>query len=104
LTKQFIHFIVFNQHQYQENELLRVQSELTRLIATHEASVRKRQEVMEEVDKISKEKKNSENSITILERSLNISQEDNVKLKKMLELTEREKKLLEKNMTKVNGK
>ncbi|XP_027854297.2 cilia- and flagella-associated protein 58-like isoform X2 [Aphis gossypii] len=87
---------------YQENELLRVQSELTRLIATHEASVRKRQEVMEEVDKISKEKKNSENSVTILERSLNTSQEDNVKLKKILELTEREKKLLEKNMTKVN--
>ncbi|KAF0771613.1 cilia- and flagella-associated protein 58-like [Aphis craccivora] len=87
---------------YQENELLRVQSELTRLIATHEASVRKRQEVMEEVDKISKEKKNSENSVTILERSLNTSQEDNVKLKKLLELTEREKNLLEKNMTKVN--
>jgi len=59
---------------------------------------------MEEVDKISKEKKNSENSVTILERSLNTSQEDNVKLKKKLELTEREKKLLEKNMTKVNGK
>lgn len=59
---------------------------------------------MEEVDKISKEKKNSENSVTILERSLNTSQEDNVKLKKILELTEREKKLLEKNMTKVNGK
>jgi len=58
---------------------------------------------MEEVDKISKEKKNSENSVTILERSLNTSQEDNVKLKKLLELTEREKNLLEKNMTKVNG-
>lgn len=58
---------------------------------------------MEEVDKISKEKKNSENSVTILERSLNTSQEDNVKLKKLLELTEREKNLLEKNMTKLNG-
>jgi len=59
---------------------------------------------MEEVDKISKEKKNSENNVATLERSLITSQEDNLKLKKMLELTEREKKLLEKNMTKVNGK
>ncbi|XP_022182127.1 cilia- and flagella-associated protein 58-like [Myzus persicae] len=87
---------------YQENELLRVQSELTRLIATHETSVRKRQEVVEEVEKISEEKKNSENDVATLERNLNALQEDNIKLKKVLELTEREKKLLEKNMTKVN--
>ncbi|XP_060873661.1 cilia- and flagella-associated protein 58-like [Metopolophium dirhodum] len=87
---------------YQENELLRVQSELTRLIATHETSVRKRQEVVEEVEKISEEKKNSENDVATLERNLNALQQDNIKLKKMLELTEREKKLLEKNMTKVN--
>ncbi|XP_025192871.1 cilia- and flagella-associated protein 58-like [Melanaphis sacchari] len=79
-----------------------IQSELTRLVATHETSLKKRQEVMEEIDKISKEKKNSENNVAVLERSLSTSQEDNVKLKKMLELTEREKKLLEKNMTKVN--
>lgn len=59
---------------------------------------------MEEIEKISKEKKNSENSVTILERSLNTSRDDNVRLKKMLELTEREKKLLEKNMNKINGK
>jgi len=73
------------------------------LIATHEASVRKRQEIVEEVEKISEEKKNSENDVATLERNLNALQEDNIKLKKMLELTEREKKLLEKNMTKVNG-
>ncbi|KAL4090850.1 hypothetical protein QTP88_025616 [Uroleucon formosanum] len=87
---------------YQENELLRVQSELTRLIVTYETSVRKRQEVMEEVEKISEGKKNSENDVVTLERNLNALQEDNIKLKKMLELTEREKKLLEKNMAKVN--
>jgi len=74
------------------------------LIATHEASVRKRQEIVEEVEKISEEKKNSENDVATLERNLNALQEDNIKLKKMLELTEREKKLLEKNMIKVNGK
>lgn len=73
------------------------------MIATHEASVRKRQEIVEEVEKISEEKKNSENDVATLERNLNALQEDNIKLKKMLELTEREKKLLEKNMTKVNG-
>lgn len=74
------------------------------MIATHETSVRKRQEVVEEVEKISEEKKNSENDVATLERNLNALQEDNIKLKKVLELTEREKKLLEKNMTKVNGK
>jgi len=74
------------------------------LIATHETSVRKRQEIVEEVEKISEGKKNSENDVATLERNLNALQEDNTKLKKMLELTEREKKLLEKNMTKVNGK
>lgn len=73
------------------------------MIATHEASVRKRQEITEEVEKISEEKKNSENDVATLERNLNALQEDNIKLNKMLELTEREKKLLEKNMTKVNG-
>jgi len=60
--------------------------------------------VVEEVEKISEGKKNSENDVATLERNLNALQEDNIKLKKMLELTEREKKLLEKNMTKVNGK
>lgn len=74
------------------------------MIATHETSVRKRQEIVEEVEKISEGKKNSENDVATLERNLNALQEDNTKLKKMLELTEREKKLLEKNMTKVNGK
>jgi len=74
------------------------------LIATHETSVRKRQEVLEEVEKISEGKKNSENQVATLERNINAMQEDNIKLKKILELTEREKKLLEKNMTKVNGK
>lgn len=59
---------------------------------------------MEEVEKISEGKKNSENDVVTLERNLNALQEDNIKLKKMLELTEREKKLLEKNMAKVNGK
>lgn len=74
------------------------------MIATHETSVRKRQEVVEEVEKISEGKKNSENNVATLERNINALQEDNIKLKKNLELTEREKKLLEKNMTKVNGK
>jgi len=73
------------------------------LIATHETSVRKRQEVVEEVEKISERKKNSENNVATLERNLNALQEDNIKLKKILESTKREKKLLEKNMTKVNG-
>jgi len=50
------------------------------------------------------EKRNSENNVATLERNLNTLQEDNAKLKKKLELTEREKKLLEKNINKVNGK
>lgn len=74
------------------------------MIATHETSVRKRQEVMEELEKIAEGKKNSENEVTTLERNLNTSQEENAKLKKLFELSEREKKLLEKNMAKLNGK
>lgn len=84
--------------------MLRVQSELTRLIATHEASVRKQQEITEEIEKMSKRKKNDDNDISSLNRNLNASLEDNVKLKSVLELLEREKKLLEKNIAKVNGK
>lgn len=81
-----------------------MQSELTRLIATHDTSVRKRLEVMEEIEKMSERKKIAENHISTLERNLNTQQEDNNKLKSALELSEREKKLLEKNMAKVNGK
>ncbi|XP_025417535.1 cilia- and flagella-associated protein 58-like [Sipha flava] len=87
---------------FQESELLRVQSELTRLIATHETSVRKRQETMEEMEKIMGIKKDAENHIAILKRNLNVLQVDNDKLKSALELSEREKKLLEKNLIKIN--
>lgn len=90
--------------QFQEGELIRVQSELTRLIATHETSIRKQQEVMKEIEKLSETKKSAENNVATLEQHLNTLKEDNVKLKKMLELSEREKKLLEKNVAKVNGK
>lgn len=48
--------------------------------------------------------KNAENQIAILGRNLNMLQVDNGKLKSALELSEREKKLLEKNLVKVNGK
>lgn len=81
-----------------------MQSELTRLFATHDTSVRKRLEVVEEIEKLTERKKISENHISTLERNLNILQEDNNKLKNALELSKREKKLLEKNMAKVNGK
>lgn len=84
--------------------MLRVQSELTRLIATHETSVRKRQETMEEMEKIADRRKNAENDVATLERNLNTLQVENGKLKSALELLEREKKLVEKNMVKVNGK
>lgn len=83
---------------------MRVQSELRRLVATHETSMRKRQEVAEEIEKISERKKNADNDIATLERNLNALQNENVRLKNALELSEREKKLLEKNMIKVNGK
>ncbi|VVC44830.1 Hypothetical protein CINCED_3A000974 [Cinara cedri] len=78
---------------FQEDELLRVQSELTRLIATHETTVRKRQEVTEEMEKMSERKNNAENNIATLERNLNTSQEENIRLKSLLELSAREKKL-----------
>lgn len=58
---------------------------------------------MEEIEKITERKKNADNDIATLERNLNTLQNDNVKLKNALELSERDKKLLEKNMTKVNG-
>lgn len=96
-------FIFSNRHKFQEGELLRVQSELTRLIATRETSARKRQEIMEEVEKMSERKKCDESVIATLERNLSTLREDNVKLKSMFELSEREKKLLEKNLVKVNG-
>lgn len=67
-------------------------------------SVRKRQEIVEEMEKIVERKKNAESDIATLERNLNTLQVDNNKLRSMLELSEREKKLLEKNMVKVNGK
>lgn len=59
---------------------------------------------MKEIEKISEIKKSAENDIATLEQNLNTLKEDNVKLKKMLEVSEREKKLLEKNVAKVNGK
>lgn len=59
---------------------------------------------MEEMEKISERKKSAENNIATLERNLNKMQEETVKLKSLLELSGREKKLLEKNMAKVNGK
>lgn len=66
-------------------------------------SIRKKQEIAEEIEKISERKKNADNDIATLERNLNTLQDDNIKLKNALELSEREKKLLEKNMAKVNG-
>lgn len=66
--------------------------------------MRKRQETIEEVEKMSERKKCDDSVIATLERNLSLSQEDNVRLKSMFELSEREKKLLEKNMAKVNGK
>lgn len=74
------------------------------MIATHETSVRKRQEVIEEMEKMSKRKNSAENNVATLERNLNMKQEETVKLKNLLELSVREKKLLEKTMAKVNGK
>lgn len=59
---------------------------------------------MKEIEKLSETKKSAENNVATLEQHLNTLKEDNVKLKKMLELSEREKKLLEKNVAKVNGK
>lgn len=99
-------FIIFvlNRHQYQENELIRVQSELTRLVAAHESSVRKRQEVVEDMDKLSERKRCTDNVVDTLKRNLGTLQADNVKLKNALEISEREKKLLEKNVAKLNGK
>jgi hypothetical protein len=59
---------------------------------------------MEEMEKIMGIKKDAENHIAILKRNLNVLQVDNDKLKSALELSEREKKLLEKNLIKINGK
>lgn len=66
-------------------------------------SIRKKQEIAEEIEKISERKKNADNDIATLERNLNTLQDDSMKLKNALELSERDKKLLEKNMAKVNG-
>lgn len=100
----FYYCLFFNRHQYQESELIRVQSELTRLVAAHETSVRKRQEIVEDMDKLSEKKKRTDSVVETLERNLVTLQGDNVKLKSAFELSEREKKLLEKNVAKLNGK
>lgn len=81
-----------------------MQSELIRLNATHDTSIRKRLEVMEESEKLLEKKKIAENHISTLERNLNTLQENNNKLKSALELSERKNNLLEKNMAKANGK
>lgn len=106
LLSLYYMFMIFvlNRHQYQESELIRAQSELTRLVAAHETSVRKRQEVVEDMDKLSERKRCTDSVVDTLERSLSTLQADNVKLKSALELSEREKKLLEKNVAKLNGK
>jgi len=59
---------------------------------------------MEAVEKMSEREKKAKDRIANLERNINVLQEDNAKLKSALELSEREKKLLEKNMAKLNGK
>lgn len=53
---------------------------------------------------MSEREKKAKDRIANLERNINVLQEDNAKLKSALELSEREKKLLEKNMAKLNGK
>lgn len=58
---------------------------------------------MEELEKLSERKKSADINISNLERNLNTLKEDNGKLKSTLELYERDKKLLEKNMIKLNG-
>lgn len=81
-----------------------MQSELTRLIATHDTSIRKRLELVEEIEKVLEKKKVAENRISTLEQNLNTLREDNNKLKSALELSERENNLLKKNIAKANGK
>jgi len=66
--------------------------------------VRKQQEVVKEIEKMFESKKSANNQISTLERNINALQEDNIKLRSLLELSEREKKLLEKNIVKLNGK
>lgn len=56
------------------------------------------------MEKMSERKKSAEVNIATLERNLNMTQEETIKLKSLLDLSGREKKLLEKNMVKVNGK
>lgn len=53
---------------------------------------------------MSERKRCTDNVVDTLERNLGTLQADNVKLKSALELSEREKKLLEKNVAKLNGK
>ncbi|XP_050424548.1 cilia- and flagella-associated protein 58-like [Adelges cooleyi] len=86
----------------QESELLKVQSEMTRLVATHESSLRKRRETVREIESVSRSKKALENDITSLEKNSVAQQEENNKLKNALQVTRREKKLLEKNSVKLN--
>lgn len=66
--------------------------------------MRKQQEVVEEIELMIESKKSANNQIGNLERNINALQEDNIKLRRLLELSEREKNLLEKNMAKLNGK
>lgn len=73
-------------------------------MANHETSVRKRQEIAEETEKLSEKNKCAESAITTLERNLSRLREENVKLKSVNELSERGKKLMEKTTAKVNGR
>lgn len=59
---------------------------------------------MEEIEKNSEKKKCADSTIVTMERNLNKLQEENLRLKSVFELSEREKKLLEKNIAKFNGK
>lgn len=77
---------------------------MTRLIATNDTLVRKQQEMAEKIEKTSDQKKCAENHIGTLERNINALKEDSIKLRSALELSEREKKLLEKNIAKLDGK
>ncbi|XP_050524509.1 cilia- and flagella-associated protein 58-like [Daktulosphaira vitifoliae] len=85
----------------QETQLLKVQSELNSLTATHETSERKRQESVKEVEKFLKYRKIQENNVFSLEKKISQLQWDNNKINHTLEVTQRDKKLLEKSIAKM---
>lgn len=58
---------------------------------------------MEEMEKMAENKKIAENNLATLEQKFNKLHEENIQIRNMLELSERDKKLVEKNLTKVNG-